>query len=241
MSNIFRTFAEIKLLNSMKRILLLFVAVIAFSLLANAKVPCGFRELTEEEMSFWIHRKDSIVDRLVNATLSIVDNSIIYDPSYVKIDYPMGDVPANTGVCSDVVIRAFRKGLDRDLQKEIYDFRKWQRDEQGYNITIDRNIDHRRVRNIMEMWDLVLDANGTHTDWDGTSGRDLTKCERGDIIVFDLGGGVLHIAICISDKEIVHNICCGQVVENINNYSGCKIIRNYRLWEPPKYMYDGKK
>lgn len=218
----------------MKRSLIL-AAVIVLSLLASAKVPYGFRELTEDEMSYWLHRKDSIVNRLVDAALSIVDDSIIYDPSYVKIDYPMGDVPANTGVCSDVVIRAFRKGLNRDLQKEIYEFRKWQK-ECGNDIVIDRNIDHRRVKNIVEMWDLILDVNGTHTDWDGASGRDLSKCERGDIVVFDLGGGTLHIAICISDKEMIHNICCGQVIDNISDYSHCKIIRNYRLWEAPKYI-----
>ena len=139
----------------------------------------------------------------------------------------MGDVPAKTGVCTDVVIRAFRKGLNRDLQEEIYKFRKWQRDECGYNIVIDRNIDHRRVKNIVEMWDAVLDMNGTFTDWDGSYGRDLTQCEKGDIIVFDLGNGQLHIAICISSTEIVHNICCGQVIDKISDYSDYKIIRNY--------------
>ena len=48
-------------------------------------------------------------DSLSIATLSIVNTNIIYTPDWVNIDYPMGDVPAMTGVCSDVIIRAYRK------------------------------------------------------------------------------------------------------------------------------------
>ena len=75
-------------------------------------------------------------DSLVSATLSIVDDRIVYDPSYMRISYPMGDVPADKGVCVDVVIRVFRKGLHWDLQESICQYRK------SIGATIDTNIDH---------------------------------------------------------------------------------------------------
>ena len=220
----------------MKKLFLLFVVCFSLTTFAQ-KVSYGHRLLNEDEKAFYQHRKDSMVNLLVDATLSIVDPTITYDPSYVKIDYPMGDVPANTGVCTDVVIRAFRKGLNRDLQQEIYEFRKWQRDEREHEIIIDRNIDHRRVRNLMEYFEEIIGAtDGTfYSDY---FGRDLTKCEKGDIIVFDLGGGQLHIAICVSETEMVHNMCCGQVIDNIADYAkSYKIIRNFRFWDPPKFIH----
>ena len=54
------------------------------------------------------------------ATLSIVNNDIVYTPDWVNIDYPMGDVPEMTGVCSDVIIRAYRK-MGIDLQQELHE------------------------------------------------------------------------------------------------------------------------
>src|SRR3989454_6301935 len=73
-----------------------------------------------------------------------------YDPSYVKINYPNGDVPLDRGVCSDVIVRAFRKG-GIDLQKEVHE-------DMGQNFSAypkrwgltktDANIDHRRVANL---------------------------------------------------------------------------------------------
>ena len=74
-----------------------------------------------------------------------------YDPSYVALEYPGGDVPEKTGVCSDVVVRAFRKaGID--LQKEVHEDMKVARGEYPTKwgaIAPDRNIDHRRVLNLM--------------------------------------------------------------------------------------------
>lgn len=215
----------------MKRIVL-FLVFIAVSFTIQAQETAYWRELTDEELKPYIENKKQHVNNLVSAAISIIDPSIKYDPSYVKIAYPMGDVPANTGVCTDVIIRAFRKGLNWDLQKSVYEYRK------SYQLNTDRNIDHRRVRNLMQLFDAICDASGTHSDWDGKYGRDLNKCERGDIIIYDLGYGTLHIAICISDKEMVHNIGGGQVIDSI--YTDVPIIRNYRLWEPRKIVLDHK-
>ena len=78
-----------------------------------------------------------------------------YDPSYVKLDYPNGDVPSETGVCSDVVVRAFRKaGID--LQKEVHDDMKlaWAEYPRRWGArSTDTNIDHRRVLNLMKYFE----------------------------------------------------------------------------------------
>ena len=78
-----------------------------------------------------------------------------YDPAYVALDYPNGDVPEKTGVCSDVVVRAFRKA-GVDLQKEVHEDMKAARSEYptkwGANAP-DKNIDHRRVLNLMKYFE----------------------------------------------------------------------------------------
>ena len=88
---------------------------------------------------------------LVAAARARLDASVVYDPSYVGIDYPNGDVPAAMGVCTDVVIRSLRKAYGFDLQQAVHEDMKvnfsayptlW-----GLNTT-DKNIDHRRVPNL---------------------------------------------------------------------------------------------
>src|SRR5215216_5361468 len=94
----------------------------------------------------------SFESKLSAAAISIIDPDVVYTPSYVSIKYPNGDVPPKTGVCTDVVIRAYRK-LGIDLQKEVHEdmlknfslypnMKKW-----GMRTT-DTNIDHRRVPNL---------------------------------------------------------------------------------------------
>jgi uncharacterized protein YijF (DUF1287 family) len=90
-------------------------------------------------------------DQLSDAALSIVDRNIIYDPAYFSIDYPSGDVPADRGVCTDVVIRAYRV-LGTDLQKEVHEDMKANFAIYPGNWGLhapDKNIDHRRVPNLM--------------------------------------------------------------------------------------------
>src|SRR5438067_9727480 len=86
----------------------------------------------------------------IDGAIDQVGKTTGYDPSYQKIDYPNGDVPIETGVCSDVIVRAFRNG-GIDLQKEIHEDMKsnfaayptkW-----GLKLP-DSNIDHRRVPNL---------------------------------------------------------------------------------------------
>jgi uncharacterized protein YijF (DUF1287 family) len=101
----------------------------------------------------------SFSERLSNAALELTKQDVVYDPSYFGIDYPNGDVPANKGVCTDVVIRAYRK-LGTDLQKEVHEDKKTNFDKYPKNwglSTTDKNIDHRRVPNLM----VFFKRNGT--------------------------------------------------------------------------------
>ena len=88
---------------------------------------------------------------LSESALELTKQNVVYDPSYFSIDYPNGDVPSDKGVCTDVVIRAYRK-IGIDLQKNVHEDMK-----ANFNVypkiwglkTTDRNIDHRRVPNLM--------------------------------------------------------------------------------------------
>ena len=139
-----------------------------------------------------------------------------YDPSYVALDYPGGDVPEKTGVCSDVVVRAFRKaGID--LQKEVHEDMRAARSEYPKKwgaIPPDRNIDHRRVLNLMTYFKRrgkSLPVSSSGTDY-----------QPGDIIAWELTSGIDHIGIVtnmLSGSEdrylIVHNIGAGTRIEDV--------------------------
>jgi uncharacterized protein YijF (DUF1287 family) len=138
-----------------------------------------------------------------------------YDPAYVALDYPNGDVPEKTGVCSDVVVRAFRKaGID--LQKEVHEDMKSARSAYPTRwgaIPPDRNIDHRRVLNLMTYFTRQgksLPITTIATDY-----------QPGDIVAWELSSGIDHIGIVtnmMSDSDdrylIVHNIGAGARVED---------------------------
>ena len=138
--------------------------------------------------------------------------TLFYDPSYVKITYPLGDIPIIKGVCSDVIIRSFRT-LDIDLQKNVsQSISKHHATYKKYltNGHKDTNIDHRRVK--------VLATYFTLQGWE----KKTTAYKAGDILVFDLGRGIWHIAImsdrlCEDKKHhlMIHNICCGVKEEDI--------------------------
>lgn len=92
----------------------------------------------------------------------------IYDPSYVRLDYPRGDVPLERGVCTDVVVRALRRALDVDLQQLVHEDMKsaFSQYPRIWGLkTPDRNIDHRRVPNLQcyfhrRRWSIPVTAEG---------------------------------------------------------------------------------
>lgn len=168
--------------------------------------------------------------RLVDAAVEQIGVTVEYDPAYIVLKFPNGDVPAHTGVCSDVVVRAFRS-LDIDLQKELNadmhrNFalypRKWKLNKP------DANIDHRRVPNLMTYFARQGKSLTTTTD-----PRDY---KPGDVVAWDLGGGLTHTGI-VSDTasttdakrfQIVHNIGAGAQMED--RLFEWKIIGHYRYF-----------
>ena len=151
-----------------------------------------------------------------------------YDPSYVNLEYPGGDVPLETGVCSDVLVRAFRKaGID--LQKEVHEdmTSAWSAYPREWGAARpDRNIDHRRVLNLMTFFNRKGKSVAV------TSNRESYL--PGDIVAWDLGGGVEHIGIVsnlTTDSEhlkIIHNIGAGTRAEDV--LFNWKVIGHYRYF-----------
>ncbi|MBW6491929.1 MAG: DUF1287 domain-containing protein [Lentimicrobium sp.] len=172
--------------------------------------------------------QSSLYKRLADSALVLTRQKVQYDPAYVRIAYPNGDVSPDKGVCTDVVIRAYRK-LGIDLQKEVHEDMKANFDKypKKWGLTgPDKNIDHRRVTNLMTFFKrngIVLNITKNPDDY-----------LPGDIVCWDLGGGITHIGIVSGKKTadgsrhlIVHNIGAGQVVEDCL-FSFYKIIGHYR-------------
>jgi hypothetical protein len=169
------------------------------------------------------------VKKVIEAAMDQTTVTRGYDPSYAKIAYPNGDVPVETGVCSDVVIRAFRK-VGIDLQKSVHEDmaknfaeypNKW-----GLKRP-DTNIDHRRVPNLMT----YFKRQGKAVNITANANDYLP----GDIVAWDLGGGITHIGMMTNllandgrTYNVVHNIGAGARVENI--LLTYKIIGHYRYF-----------
>ncbi|SEL77932.1 hypothetical protein SAMN04487910_3224 [Aquimarina amphilecti] len=176
--------------------------------------------------------QENFYDRLSDATITLTTQDVTYDPSYFSMKYPNGDVPNDKGVCTDVVIRAYRK-LGIDLQKEVHEDmvanfglypKNW-----GLSKT-DKNIDHRRVPNLMKFFSRFGKVKSI-----SNKAQDYIP---GDIVCWSLGGGLTHIGLVVDKKSedqqrylIVHNIGGGQVLSDcLFDY---KIIGHYR--------YNGKR
>ncbi|MEO0404312.1 MAG: DUF1287 domain-containing protein [Bacteroidota bacterium] len=166
-----------------------------------------------------IAEESACANDLVQAAIQRTSKDVRYDPAYVTLDYPNGDVPANTGVCTDVVIRSYRQ-LGFDFQKAIHEDMKQHFTEypQRWGLSRpDKNIDHRRVPNIM----YYLKSHGHQV---------TDEVETGDLLCWDLGGGITHIGIVVdvsNGVQIVHNIGSGP--EKESEYEGMNRIGHYRF------------
>ena len=165
--------------------------------------------------------------RLADAAYDRTKCDVRYVPAYVKLSYPGGDVPANTGVCTDVVIRSYR-ALGIDLQVKVHEDMKRHFSIYPKNWGLkrpDRNIDHRRVPNLMKFFSrfgTVLPKTTKPKDY-----------KPGDIVTWDFGRGKTHIGL-VSDVRskdgkryrIVHN--CGSGPKLDDDLFSWKIIGHYR-------------
>jgi len=158
-----------------------------------------------------------IADGLAYAALERISHKVRYDPAYVILNYPGGDVPADRGVCTDVVVRSYRR-LGIDLQRLVHldmksnfgvypNLKKWGLSQP------DPNIDHRRVLNLQTFF--------------SRHGRSLPVTNRakdyrpGDLVVTTVPPNMPHIAIVSNRKSadrkrymIVHNIGRGPKLED---------------------------
>lgn len=151
-----------------------------------------------------------------------------YDPRYVKLKYPGGDVPASTGVCADVIVRAFRaqgvdlqQALHEDMQRHFNQYpTRW-----GMKGP-DTNIDHRRVYNLMRFFERKGKSLPI-TD-------DPADYKPGDVVAWDLGDGQGHIGIVTHFRTpdgrplMGHNIAYGTNIEDALFY--WPIIGHYRYF-----------
>lgn len=154
--------------------------------------------------------------RLAEFAELLTQDHVIYTPDYVKIPYPNGDVPAHTGVCTDVVIRAYRK-LGIDLQKEVHEDMKAHFSlypKQWGLIKTDTNIDHRRVPNL----EVFFARKGQKLPLS----KSANDYRPGDLVTWRLNGKLPHIGIVSNKKSsdgkrrmIVHNVGGGQVLDDV--------------------------
>jgi uncharacterized protein YijF (DUF1287 family) len=177
--------------------------------------------------------KQEFLNKLSGSAIERTNHIVRYDPSYVRIAYPRGDVPADTGVCTDEIIRAYR-ALGIDLQKEVHEdmtsnFSAYPNSRRWGLAHTDTNIDHRRVPNLMTFF--------------SRKGQSLALSIRaedyapGDLVTWDLGGGVPHIGIVVDRKSassgrfmVVHNIGRGPKLEDV--LFQWKITGHYRYYGP---------
>ncbi len=159
--------------------------------------------------------EDDLGMRLVSAARLQIGKTIRYDPRYQTIQYPNGDLPIDRGVCTDVIVRAFRSGLGMDLQILIHEDMKENFGKYPNPFgskSADKNIDHRRVVNLQ-----------TYFDRKGWSIRVTDKAvdyRPGDLVSCILPRNLPHIMI-VSDKKtqsrrpiIIHNIGAGAKEED---------------------------
>jgi uncharacterized protein YijF (DUF1287 family) len=155
---------------------------------------------------------------LVDAAIERTNHNVVYDGAYVSISYPGGDVPQNTGVCTDVIIRTYRV-LGADLQRLVHEdisdnFGAYPSRRIWGLEGPDRNIDHRRVPNLQTFFKRhgsVLPITENPADY-----------SPGDLVTWMLPGNLPHIGIVTDRKRpgsenpmIVHNIGLGPKLEDM--------------------------
>jgi uncharacterized protein YijF (DUF1287 family) len=202
------------------------IAAVCLALFPSLSIPLSIS--SAQTGSADLPARQKFFDRLVAAAIERTSHPVRYVSSWVRIPYPGGDVPADTGVCTDEIIRSYR-AVGIDLQKEVYE-------DMTQNFAAyphqtrrpDPNIDHRRVPILMAFF--------------ARKGEKLRITRQagdyapGDLVTWVLHGGILHIGIIVDQKlpdgryMLVHNIGEGPKMEDI--LFNWKIIGHYRYLGP---------
>lgn len=155
---------------------------------------------------------------MVDSALNRTKYDVVYDGSYIPISYPNGDVPSNIGVCTDVIIRSYRKS-GYDLQKLVHeDMKQFFSSYPSKRIwglgSTDKNIDHRRVPNLQ----VFFTRNGLSLPVT----LDKSDYKPGHLVTWMVGGNLPHIGIVtnkVSSENgnplIVHNIGSGPELDDM--------------------------
>lgn len=205
------------------------LGIVLMTSLAGCASRAGERRATVENPTRKPASANPKINKVVDSAIEQTQYTFNYDASYVKLDYPGGDVPRDRGVCADVIVRAFR-GAGVDLQKEVHEdmakhFGSYP-DRWGARKP-DTNIDHRRVPNLMTFFERL--------------GKSVPITKRsadylpGDVVAWELDNHLLHIGL-VSDAGtaraetylVVHNIGAGAKIEDV--LLSWKIIGHYRMW-----------
>ena len=155
---------------------------------------------------------------VVTAARKQVGVTVLYDGAYRTLPYPGGDVPAERGVCTDVIVRALRTARSLDLQRALHEDivahrAEYPQQRRWGNAPPDSNIDHRRVPNQMTFFQ--------RQGWSRPTTATPATYLPGDIVAWDLGHGILHVGI-VSDRLaatgaplVIHNIGAGAREDDI--------------------------
>ena len=158
--------------------------------------------------------------------------TVSYDPSYRQLSYPGGDVPIDSGVCTDVVIRALRQAWQLDLQREVHEEMRahFASYPQHWGLRgPDRNIDHRRVPNLQTWF--------KRRGYSLPLSTDASQFQPGDLVTVTVPPHLPHIML-VSDRRngegvplVIHNIGGGTREED--RLFEFKLTGHYRL-QPPR-------
>ena len=217
---------------------LLIAAVVA----VTSSVSCGFRDSdavassrkSQATPAESLNRRPISdvpqIKKVVDSALEQTRQTFSYDPSYTKLDYPNGDVSIERGVCADVIVRAFRNaGID--LQKEVHE--DMTRNFSAYPAKWgarkpDSNIDHRRVANLMTLFERKVKSVAISAK--------PSDYIPGDVVAWELDNRLLHIglitdAVAADSRNylVVHNIGSGARLEDV--VMAWKVIGHYRMWK----------
>lgn len=231
----------------MKRFKLLVALLFSFSLLQLT--GCGsspekdFKVTKKPQHRQQARQKRRVVvpfnpNNLSNAAIERTKHRVRYDGKYIPLRYPMGDVPQNIGVCTDVVIRAYRR-MGIDLQRNVHEdmkkrFAAYPSQKIYGKLAPDSNIDHRRVVNLEKYFQL----HGQRLPVT----RNPSDYKPGDLVTYRINGVAPHIGIVVRQRSkdgkrplIVHNDGRGPVKEDIL-FRMPVLVGHYRYW-PGRTQY----